>query len=258
MPTPFVVPFLAFLIPYSTAFCNSANLTGKIIGETSRFQQTPKSDLYRCASDCLSFSICKAFDFGLSDRICSLYMESTDEMSVEDNPDFIYGNIALWPKTAGVCTNHVCSKFQQCRVRRNGRPSCDTREICTLLSRRHTQYCLDLVQGNVNSLVQAITVCSARGKQLAMLDSESKSNLYKTYLKIHGDPTTSAYVHGTDEEVEGKWVWGNGKLFEFADWKTGKPNNVGGIEHCLAADADGWNDIGCNDPYGYTLCEITY
>lgn len=100
MPTPFVVPFLAFLIPYSTAVCNSANLTGKIIGETSRFQQLPKSDLYRCASDCLRSSICKAFDFGLSDRICSLYMQSTDEMSVENNPDFIYGNIGLWPKVS--------------------------------------------------------------------------------------------------------------------------------------------------------------
>ncbi|XP_067660695.1 uncharacterized protein [Haliotis asinina] len=259
MNSSFVVTLLAFLIPNSQAVCNPANQTGKFLGDTSRFQEIPKSDLYRCISDCLRSGICKAFDFGLVNRICSLYMESTDVLSVESNPDFTYGDIDQWSKTSGLCTGHTCSKFQHCCNGRNGQSRCEVLEICTLLSGRPTKYCLDLVNHDVHGVAEARRVCSQRGKQLAILDSVKRNNLYKTYLKIHGDSAEiSAYIDGTDEEEEGAWIWGNGKLFGFNDWQIDKPNNYGDKEHCLVAAGKGWNDVGCNDSYGYTLCEITY
>uniref|UniRef100_A0A7M5X925 C-type lectin domain-containing protein n=1 Tax=Clytia hemisphaerica TaxID=252671 RepID=A0A7M5X925_9CNID len=69
----------------------------------------------------------------------------------------------------------------------------------------------------------------------------------------------TAFIGGTDEPHEGKWVWLDGTPWSFEAWAGIEPNNNKGAEHCLAVtnrhEIYNWDDILCNQN-GYFICKF--
>jgi hypothetical protein len=91
-------------------------------------------------------------------------------------------------------------------------------------------------------------------------------------LVVIHDPTTWAFVQkltnqrvwlgATDENLEGEWVWVDGKKMTFTAWSPGNPSNSNAKEHYLSTtDTRLWNDTGKEwehykqDPVVGYICE---
>ena len=51
-----------------------------------------------------------------------------------------------------------------------------------------------------------------------------------------------------DDEPDGCWVWSDGNVIAYSDWRFGEPNNdyCGGSEDCFQLEDTGlWNDVPC-------------
>ena len=55
-------------------------------------------------------------------------------------------------------------------------------------------------------------------------------------------------IGGNDIDTEGSWVWSDGSLWNYQNWKSGQPSNSYDEEHCLELGYLGetsWNDLPC-------------
>ena len=90
----------------------------------------------------------------------------------------------------------------------------------------------------------------ARGADLAAVGSaEEMVWLSKTF----GQPGMGRriWLGGSDEAREGFWTWSNGERWAFENWTPPEPDNLNGVEHCLAMKYDSWwtdNDGGLHFP----------
>lgn len=81
--------------------------------------------------------------------------------------------------------------------------------------------------------------CERLGGQLAVIHDEATWAFIKT-LK----PGVQLWLGASDEQLEGNWVWVDGKPFTFKSWGRGQPDNARGEEHFLMM---GWNGGNWND-----------
>ncbi|XP_068128370.1 hepatic lectin-like [Hyperolius riggenbachi] len=51
------------------------------------------------------------------------------------------------------------------------------------------------------------------------------------------------------------WQWVDGTTPTFTNWRTGEPNNAGGIEDCVEMKSESWNDVNCAETKNY-ICKI--
>lgn len=59
----------------------------------------------------------------------------------------------------------------------------------------------------------------------------------------------AVWIDGSDEEVEGLWVFSNGEKMEFKNWYKGQPDNYRQHEHFVYMRSEGdWQDYGAS-PY---------
>lgn len=91
----------------------------------------------------------------------------------------------------------------------------------------------------------ARTVCRGFGPtgHLAMIKSAAASAII---IRLIG--TSEAFLGGSDEAVEGTFVWDDGTPFQLTNWNPGEPNDAGGNEDCveiIGAAAGKWNDVPC-------------
>ncbi|XP_071096484.1 uncharacterized protein [Haliotis cracherodii] len=235
-------------------YCHPGNMAGRVAGGASLFYQTPGSDVYRCASDCLSFKVCQAFDLRRSDRVCSLYAKSTNEKEVVIYDDYVYDDIINWlQKVAGQCAGHSCPPQTRCRVSRTNVPLCEDWSPCLVQGR--TRYCLRLIPLKNNRSL-ATEICAAQGWHLSTLDTEEKNKLFKVYIGITENSNVNVFVAGNEED--GTWLWSNGRPLVYGDWTLSQPITIRNKENCIVAGALGWRSRLCSTYVNHVLCDLTY
>ncbi|HTU24922.1 MAG TPA: family 16 glycoside hydrolase [Pirellulales bacterium] len=75
--------------------------------------------------------------------------------------------------------------------------------------------------------------CVAMGGHLAIVTS-AEENEFLTKM-LAAVPTDACWLGGTDENQEGRWLWGNGTPLKYTNWDSlgSQPNNKGGDENYL-------------------------
>jgi len=96
----------------------------------------------------------------------------------------------------------------------------------------------------------ARSICRGFGPaaHLASIQSTSESALVTSLVG-----TNDAFIGGSDEVTEGKFVWEDGMPIQLTNWNVGEPNNGGGLfeEDCIVVlgSRNGvWNDVPCAPP----------
>lgn len=79
--------------------------------------------------------------------------------------------------------------------------------------------------------------CKQQGGQLVVIHDEATLGFIKSLTKLR------VWLGATDEKVDGKWVWSDGKDMTFTNWAEGEPNNREGKDQYLRTDPEGkWVD----------------
>jgi hypothetical protein len=91
----------------------------------------------------------------------------------------------------------------------------------------------------------ARTACQGLGARLASIQSASENTLIASLVG-----TSEAFIGGSDELIEGSFVWDDGTPVQLTNWNTGEPNNALGMfeEDCivvLGSLAGVWDDRPC-------------
>lgn len=100
----------------------------------------------------------------------------------------------------------------------------------------------------------ARSVCMTFGStvRLASIQSVSESAVVTSLIG-----TSQAFLGGSDELVEGTFVWDDGTPVQLTNWNTGEPNDAGGLEDCIeiiGSLGGKWNDVPCTGLYPF-VCE---
>jgi hypothetical protein len=161
------------------------------------------------------------------------------------------------PRPAGTpCDDGICTAATQC----DGAGVCGGGSACAgpdahchaaLRAGAAYWFCED-----ERSFADASSRCQAAGMQLASVDSADED------IFIGNNTTEHAYLGGSDQAVEGTWVWtSTGQTFwtgglggtpaagSYTNWETGQPSDVGGAD-CLVKDPPighgKWETRGCS------------
>ncbi|MDQ3143173.1 MAG: HYR domain-containing protein, partial [Bacteroidota bacterium] len=94
-------------------------------------------------------------------------------------------------------------------------------------------------------------LCKQNGGNLASITSEEENNFVSA--KLNGQ---TAWIGGSDELSEGRFLWNDGSNFSYSKWYPGQPNNFGGNEDYIELLPDGnWNDQN-GTHYREFVCEV--
>jgi hypothetical protein len=109
---------------------------------------------------------------------------------------------------------------------------------------------------------EARVACLSRGMLLARIDDATEDDWVTSTAAVHfgAGGRVYAWLGGDDLALEGDWRWQDGTAFWSGDyqgsavdglytnWRSGDPNNLDGVEHCLAvniASNPDWIDYDC-------------
>uniref|UniRef100_K1PVY0 C-type lectin domain family 4 member E n=1 Tax=Magallana gigas TaxID=29159 RepID=K1PVY0_MAGGI len=98
--------------------------------------------------------------------------------------------------------------------------------------------------------------CLTYGSKLVEIETKAENDFLKSSL-IKDE--ANYWTGGKDDVTEGQWVWvSSGTTFDFLDWNTGEPNDVGG-EDCMEISKHrnrkkSWNDKSCKSSLNL-ICE---
>jgi hypothetical protein len=102
----------------------------------------------------------------------------------------------------------------------------------------------------------AMETCYDLGGYLVTVTSEAENDLI---LPLAG--TVDNWMGGNDIVLEERWVWLNGDLLGYNNWRSGEPNNSSSTdpngEDCMiieGARSGSWDDRSCLRNYGF-ICE---
>ncbi len=84
----------------------------------------------------------------------------------------------------------------------------------------------------------------AAGGHLAVVTSAAENALL---------PPPIAWLGGTDELVEGTWVWETFEPFSYTNWSPGEPNNSGNEDGIITWGSNTWNDHKLHIPEKWVL-----
>ncbi|KAK4303964.1 hypothetical protein Pmani_024063 [Petrolisthes manimaculis] len=104
------------------------------------------------------------------------------------------------------------------------------------------------------TMVQASTVCEARGAQLASVTSELENQLVVSLLHMYG--SSEAYLGLTDLDHTGQLAWLDGSPLVFTAWDALQPNVLSLNPACVVVrrGSGRWGIIPCSAPRPY-LCK---
>lgn len=107
------------------------------------------------------------------------------------------------------------------------------------------------------SWINASMKCLTSGSKLVEIETKAENDFLKSSLVANEG---NYWTGGKDDVTEGRWVWvSSGATFDFLDWNTGEPNNVGEGEDCLeffkqTNHENSWNDNSCEKSFDF-ICE---
>ena len=105
--------------------------------------------------------------------------------------------------------------------------------------------------------------CASHGARLASIETADEDTFLRSYsnklfkcgVRNH---TTSFWVGGTDDAIEGVWTWqGTEKPLTYFNWYPGQPENNTSSEDCLCLfghDNFRWHDAVCGEKF-HIICE---
>ena len=107
--------------------------------------------------------------------------------------------------------------------------------------------------------------CEADGFTLPLVRSEVEQDELWAALgplfNLTANPRFGTWLGATDEAEEGVWVWVDGEVAPYTNWRAGEPNNgfymdvQNTLEHCAEIEAEGtWDDQSCAVIHPYA-CE---
>ena len=102
------------------------------------------------------------------------------------------------------------------------------------------------------SFAKAEAFCVSLGGHLASIKSEKEN---AEILKISEQLGEWAWLGGTYQVEEGKWVWSDGQAWNFTDWAVGEPNS-NSDSRCIGTIGDDWYARACSEGQIYPLCRI--
>ncbi|XP_031557769.1 perlucin-like protein, partial [Actinia tenebrosa] len=114
--------------------------------------------------------------------------------------------------------------------------------------------------GTSKKWIEARKACFAMGGDLVKIDSAQENN-YVALLAL-AIPKNNNYLWiGLVADKNHKFMWIDGTYLsgQYSNWRSGEPNNDGGVENCghLYLDSMTWNDDTCvqkSPPLSY-ICE---
>ncbi|XP_071751059.2 uncharacterized protein LOC139908314 [Centroberyx gerrardi] len=92
--------------------------------------------------------------------------------------------------------------------------------------------------------------CKAQDGELAVIDDQYENDFVSSYLRDLELPT---WIGLSDILVENQYAWSDGvSPVLYTNWNSKEPNNVGGVEHCVAMThnylvSGKWNDDACSN-----------
>ncbi|XP_048255251.1 pentraxin fusion protein-like [Haliotis rufescens] len=117
---------LSCMVQFTNTCMPNLHYGNHLVGST--FKIIEKSSLFSCAAECVSYGICKSFNFEVGRRAC--HLNGLDDLDYLEgggrDPDFIYSSIISWNKTTlGPCHDNQCGYTQRCNSKRNGNVHCE-------------------------------------------------------------------------------------------------------------------------------------
>ncbi|XP_073724575.1 ladderlectin-like [Misgurnus anguillicaudatus] len=96
--------------------------------------------------------------------------------------------------------------------------------------------------------------CQSVNANLASVRSTVENNFLLSLVPAD----SHAWIAGHDGEIDGQWMWADGSQFDFTDWCSGEPNNLGVLENCLMINWTNnhcWNDAQCSYETSYVCAK---
>ncbi|XP_046547777.1 collectin-12-like [Haliotis rubra] len=231
-------------------------LTGKYL-QDSNFGHVKGVSLFRCAAECLSYSICRSFNFNNVTRLCSLNFEDNERRPelITDDLFNVYSNIKGWPQLiSGPCKEKECGTHEKCTVTRLGTPTC---ENSGLYGRTYTSQFI--VSTNKLTWNESVEECSETYETLAIVNTASRYE--QATRAVEGKGTKDfVWLGASDRKTEGTWTWVDGQPMGTDRWARhdNQPNNFN-EQDCLAYkvknnQSNRWYDNSCSNKH-YFMCE---
>ncbi|KAK9976692.1 hypothetical protein ABG768_021897, partial [Culter alburnus] len=92
--------------------------------------------------------------------------------------------------------------------------------------------------------------CQSLGANLASVHNKPENEFL---LGLLPSSSSRAWIGAHDAVQEGQWLWTDGSLYDFTNWCSGEPNNLG-TENCVDISWTSnrcWNDLTCSGQIGY-------
>ena len=112
-----------------------------------------------------------------------------------------------------------------------------------------------LFHGFKSSWYDSKRECKQSGGHLVEIDSLQEQEALIGELERQGllgsdAPVFAFWIGLTDIFHDGTWVWDHqGQPLNFSAWASGEPNNMAGVQHCVAMnirrERGMWDDVGC-------------
>ncbi|XP_073705555.1 ladderlectin-like [Garra rufa] len=86
---------------------------------------------------------------------------------------------------------------------------------------------------DLKTWAEAEKQCVDLGGNLASVHSQECHDFLKSFVKKCANGTPRIWIGAHDATQNDIWFWSDGSKFEYSNWKTGEPNNLGGAESCV-------------------------
>ncbi|XP_013364613.1 PREDICTED: low affinity immunoglobulin epsilon Fc receptor isoform X2 [Chinchilla lanigera] len=99
--------------------------------------------------------------------------------------------------------------------------------------------------------IQARFSCEDLEGRLVSIHSQEEQD----FLTKHANKEDS-WIGLRDLDIEGEFIWTDGRPVDYSNWQPGEPNNADQGEHCvMMLGSGGWNDAFCRSQLDAWVCE---
>uniref|UniRef100_A0A8C6SH88 C-type lectin domain-containing protein n=1 Tax=Neogobius melanostomus TaxID=47308 RepID=A0A8C6SH88_9GOBI len=75
--------------------------------------------------------------------------------------------------------------------------------------------------------------CQSHGANLASIHSTEENTFIVALINQATGENRRTWIGAQDAIQEGQWMWSDGSVWDYLNWRTGEPNNHGGTSTSL-------------------------